>query len=297
MKISSLVFDFLNFLETEKKYSPKTIKNYHHYLQNFINFSPNLTVSKINSELIKKYELSLQKHLDPKTDKNLKKNTQNYFLIALRSFLRFLSSKGYTALSFDEVKLKKEETMKHTFLDHPLLQKLLDSPDLAAKEGLRDKAILETLFSTGLLVSELVSLNTDSITFPDQEFTIVGKGGKERIVYLTESAASSLQKYLLKRSDNFKPLFVRFQGKVENENNGEKMRLSTRSIERIVEKYVKSVGLNVKATPQTLRHSFAKDLLSSGEDLKTIQRKLGHSSLSTTKSYASLANQFKDQFN
>ena len=146
------------------------------------------------------------------------------------------------------------------------------------------------LFSTGLRVSELGSLNRDTINLTRREFGIVGKGGKERVVFISDSAANWLQKYLSVRKDTFKPLFIRFQGKIDPSNNGEAMRLTSRSIERVVEKYVKALGLPIKATPHTLRHSFATDLLINGADIRSVQEMLGHSSIQTTQIYTHVTN-------
>ena len=161
---------------------------------------------------------------------------------------------------------------------------------ISKKDGIRDRAILETLFSTGLRVSELASLNRDTINLDRGEFGIVGKGGKERVVFITDSAAAWLERYLQIRKDTFKPLFIRFQGKVDLEDEGENMRLTPRSIERVVEKYVKALGLPVKATPHTLRHVFATDLLINGADIRSVQEMLGHSNISTTQIYTHVTN-------
>jgi len=166
----------------------------------------------------------------------------------------------------------------------------LDAPDVTKKDGIRDRAILETLFSTGLRVSELASLNRDTINLNRKEFGIIGKGGKERVVFISDSAADWLQKYLDVRKDSFKPLFIRFQGRIDPSDNGQSMRLSPRSIERTVEKYVKNLGFAVKATPHTLRHSFATDLLINGADIRSVQEMLGHSNISTTQIYTHVTN-------
>jgi site-specific recombinase XerD len=170
------------------------------------------------------------------------------------------------------------------------LEQLLESPDTTERDGLRDKAILEMLFSTGLRVSELTSLNRDHINLNKNEFSVIGKGRKERIVFISDQAHQWLGKYLHDRTDEFKPLFIRYQGRIDPSEDGENMRLSTRSIERIVEKYVKAVGLSIKATPHTLRHSFATDLLQNGADIRSVQEMLGHSNISTTQIYTHVTN-------
>lgn len=282
MTLSALTADFLKYLKHERHTSPLTIKNYHHYLETFLDFAGQINPSDIDLNLVKKYRFHLSR-------RGLKRITQNYFMIALRAFLRYLSSIDVNTLSYEKVELGETEHRQLKILDENHLKQLLDAPDTSRKEGIRDRAILETLFSTGLRVSELAALNCDTISLEQREFGIVGKGGKERVVFISDAAASWLEKYLAVRRDTFKPLFIRFQGKVDSTNDGEKMRLTCRSIERIVEKYVKKLGLPVKATPHTLRHVFATDLLKGGLDIRSVQVMLGHSSLSTTQLYTHLA--------
>ena len=299
MILSSLVTDFLEYLELERNASQLTIRNYDHYLKRFLEFARLASRAKrakdiepkdINLNLIKKYRLYLARWVDPQTRKPLKRITQNYFMIALRAFLRYLARSDIESLSPEKVELGEQEPRPLKILSDEQLRQLLDAPDTSKKDGIRDRAILETLFSTGLRVSELASMNRDHINFTRREFGIVGKGGKERVVFLSDSAAEWLDKYLAVRKDSFKPLFIRFQGRVELENSGEAMRLTTRSIERIIEKYVKKVGLPVKATPHTLRHSFATDLLINGADIRSVQEMLGHSNISTTQIYTHVTN-------
>ncbi len=282
MTLSILITDFLGYLEKERNSSQLTIKNYGHYLKRFLDFALDIDPKDIDLPLIRKYSLYLSQYQDPKTNKFLKTVTQNYFMIALRAFLRYLAKIDVQSLSPEKVELGETDPTPLKVLEDNYLRQLLDAPDITEKSGIRDRAILETLFSTGLRVSELASLNCNTINLNRREFGIVGKGGKERVVFISDSAANWLDKYLSIRSDTFKPLFIRFQGKVETENNGESMRLTTRSIERIVEKYVKVLGLPVKATPHTLRHSFATDLLINGADIRSVQEMLGHSNITTT---------------
>ncbi len=274
----------------KKNASQLTIKNYDHYLKRFLDFAGDIAPSEIDLNLIRKYRLYLSRFSDPKTKKPLKRITQNYFMIALRAFLRYLARVDVQTLSAEKVELGDTDARPLKILDDTQLKQLLDGPDTQKKDGLRDRSILETLFSTGLRVSELASLNRDHINFNRREFGIVGKGGKERIVFLSDSAVQWLGKYLNLRKDTFKPLFIRFQGKVDPTNWGEAMRISPRSIERIVEKYVKALGLSVKATPHTLRHSFATDLLINGADIRSVQEMLGHSNISTTQIYTHVTN-------
>lgn len=290
MLLSALITDFLEYLELERNTSQLTIKNYDHYLKRFLGFSGDIDPKEIDLNLVKKYRLYLSRYTDPQTKKPLKRITQNYFLIALRAFLRYLARQDIISLSAEKIELGESEARPLKILENSQLQAILQGPDIGKKEGLRDRAILETLFSTGLRVSELTSLNRDTINLIRREFAIIGKGQKERIVFLSDSAVQWLEKYLGARKDSFKPLFIRFQGRTELEDSGAAMRLSARSVERIVEKYVKAAGLSVKATPHTLRHSFATDLLINGADIRSVQEMLGHSSIQTTQIYTHVTN-------
>lgn len=290
MSLSSLKLDFLEYLELERNVSQNTIENYNHYLVRFLEFAGEITPSQIDLELIRKYRLHLSRWKDPETGKPLKRKTQNYFMIALRSFLKYLSRVDVTSLPPEKVELGESEDSPLKVLENKDLELLLEAPDLTTQDGLRDRAILETLFSTGLRVSELAALNRDSINYERREFPITGKGGKERIVFLSEGAVTVIQNALEVRKDSYKPLFIRFQGRQDISDDGENMRLTTRSIERIVEKYVKLLGLSVKATPHTLRHSFATDLLVNGADIRSVQEMLGHSNIATTQIYTHITN-------
>lgn len=290
MTLSAQVTDFLEYLEVERHASQKTIENYDHYLKRFLEFAGDVNPSAIDLSLIRKYRLYLNRWTDPKTKKPLKRVTQNYFMIALRAFLKYLARQDVQTLSSEKVELGETEASPIKVLDEDALQRLLDAPDVLDKSGLRDKALLETLFSTGLRVSELASLNRDTVNLDRKEFSVVGKGSKERIIFLSESAAKWLEQYIKGRKDTFKPLFIRYQGRVDLNEGGENMRLTPRSIQRIVEKYVKGVGLAVKATPHTLRHSFATDLLINGADIRSVQEMLGHSNIATTQIYTHITN-------
>ncbi|MBI4036000.1 tyrosine-type recombinase/integrase [Candidatus Daviesbacteria bacterium] len=290
MTLAALITDFLEYLELERNASQLTIRNYDHYLKRFLEFAGDIDPRNIDLNLIRKYRLYLSRWTDPQTGKPLKRITQNYFMIALRAFLRYLARIDVSTLSPEKVELGETDPAPLKVLDESQLKSLLEAPDVTKKDGLRDKAILETLFSTGLRVSELACLNRDTINLQRKEFGIVGKGGKERVVFISDSAASAIETYLYARKDTFKPLFIRFQGKVNPENGGESMRLTTRSIERVVEKYVKALGFSVKATPHSLRHSFATDLLINGADIRSVQEMLGHSNISTTQIYTHVTN-------
>lgn len=290
MVLSALITDFLEYLELERNASQKTIRNYDHYLKRFLEFAGDIQPGQINLGLARKYRLYLSRFSDPVRGRPLKRVTQNYFMIALRAFLRYLSRIDVPTLSAEKIELGDIEDRPIKVLDSSTVERLLSAPNVLQKDGLRDKTILEMLFSTGLRVSELSSLNRDRVSLDRAEFSVIGKGGKERLVFLTDEAIKWLDQYLKSRHDNWGPLFIRYHGKESLDQDGEDMRLTPRSIQRIVEKYVKSTGLSVKATPHTLRHSFATDLLLNGADLRSVQEMLGHSNISTTQIYTHVTN-------
>lgn len=295
--------DYLDYLEIEKGLSNKTQENYSRFLNKFFNWLKNNNLEKIkpnqiNSDHIWKYRVFLSRYIDPRTKKPLKKTTQNYYLIALRSFLEFFVDKKIASLSPSEIKLAKDKSDKEIkFLKIKELEKLLLAPDINTKIGLRDRTILETLFSTGLRVAELTSLDREQIKMSphtkDLEIAVTGKGEKVRTVYFSERAVKWLQKYLNKRTDFDKALFINYKRGIEKTN--ESRRLTTKSIEDIVKKHVKIAGLPIMTTPHTLRHSFATDLLSQGADIRMVQEFLGHRNIATTQIYTHVTNkQLKD---
>lgn len=294
MSLSSWIADFLEYLEVEKGRSPRTIRQYEHYFKRFDDWlsqnSSAVEPEDIDLELVRKYRLYLA-HLRNRNGVALKRNTQTYYIIALRAFLRYLLvQRDIPTLSPDKLELPKQISRSVTFLNPGQLDRLLSSPKISNEAGLRDKAILETLFSTGLRVSELVSLNRDQINLDRKEFGVRGKGDKLRVVFLSDRAAEWLERYLRARRDRFKPLFIRYSGAVDDKRDGEKMRLTARSVEKIVGKYARRCGLPVNATPHTLRHSFATDLLIGGADLRSVQEMLGHESIRTTQVYTHVTN-------
>ncbi len=290
--------DFLDYLEIEKGLSNKTQENYTRFLNKFFNWLKdnnltNLKPSQLSPAHIWKYRVFLSRHIDSRTKKALKKSTQNYYLIALRSLLEYFSEKNITSLSPTKVKLAKDKSEAEVkFLNLDQVEKLLLSPNIKAKIGLRDRAILETLFSTGLRVTELVNLNKEQLkiknTTKDLEVTVVGKGEKPRTVYFSQRAVNWLKKYLDLRTDMDKALFINYKPGIEKTNQSR--RLTPKSIEDIVKKYVKITGLSTLATPHTLRHSFATDLLSQGVDLRLVQEFLGHRNIATTQIYTHVTN-------
>lgn len=291
--LSQLVEEFLEHLEIEKNCSPLTIRDYRHYLNRFLSWlSPtfkNPTPKNINLETVKKYRVYLARFSD-KSGRTLSRQTQSYHVIALRSFLRWLIKNDYETLAPEKVDLPKIESRSLKFLTADQLERLLAQPNIAKPTGLRDKAILETLFSTGLRVSELVKLNRETINLDRREFGVKGKGGRSRVVFLSQRAASWLKKYLDSRDDPWEPLFIRHGGNVDPTTPDEKMRLTARSVQRIVEKYVKKARLPVKITPHGLRHTFATDLLMAGADIRSVQELLGHKNISTTQIYTHVTN-------
>ncbi|MCH8821456.1 tyrosine-type recombinase/integrase [Patescibacteria group bacterium] len=290
MKLSKLITDFLEYLEIERNASQLTIRNYDHYLKRFIDFAGDINPKDINQELVRKYRVFLARYEDKKTGQNLKRITQNYFIIALRAFLRYLSKVDIETYAAEKIELGDQDARPIKVLDEEQLERLLDSPDISKIEGLRDKALIEALFSTGLRVSELAQLDRDQINLDRGEFGIVGKGRKERVVFLTDAAKEWIGKYLANRKDTYKPLFIRYSGKEDPSRSGENMRLTSRSIERAIEKYVKKAKIPIKATPHTLRHSFATDLLLNGADIRSVQEMLGHANISTTQIYTHITN-------
>ncbi len=280
--------DFLEYLQVDKGYSPLTIRNYKHYLSRFSEWMANEHIRKslkdINSEVIKQFRVHLTKVSDGK-GATLSRKTQSYHAIALRSFLRWLIKNDIKVMSPDKIELPKIAERQVKFLSGDQVDRLLNAPSLSKITGKRDKAILETLYSTGLRVSELVRLDKDKVDLGRREFGVVGKGGKARVVFLSSRAAEWIDKYIKARKDHFKPLFIRHKGKIEPTTLDEKMRLTPRSIQRMLKKYVAKIKLPVDATPHVLRHSFATDLLMAGADLRSVQEMLGHKNVQTTQIY------------
>lgn len=286
MNLKSLIKDYLEYLEIEKNRSQKTIENYWHYLERFFNWAEINQPQEISAEMIRQYRLYLNR-LKDKDEKNLKKITQNYHLIALRGFLKYLSKRGIESLSAEQIELAKQEERQVDFLEGDDLERLLKAPEGSNLDGLRDKAILETLFSTGLRVSELCFLNRDEIDLDKGEFSVKGKGGKIRVVFLSEMAKKALKDYLEKRIDVDPALFIRIpRGRKPLFHKFSNLRLTPRSIQRIIKKYAVKAGIvGKRVTPHVLRHSFSTDLLRGGADLRSVQALLGHASITTTQIY------------
>jgi site-specific recombinase XerD len=284
MYTSELLFDYIEHLEVEGGRSARTAENYRLYLERFIEFTNDIKVDKITSEVVRKYRLWLNRY---KNDNNeeLSITTQGYHLIALRGFLNYLSKRDIASLSSEKIELPKVTRKQVTFLYYDEIQRLVGQIPTNIEMGLRDRAIVELLFSSGLRVSELVNLNRDHINTKRREFTVRGKGKKDRPVFISETAALYATRYLEKRLDNLPPLFLNYSHNHKVENTGNYRRLTSRSVQRIINHYARLAGITKHVTPHTMRHSFATDLLMNGADIRSVQNMLGHSSISTTQVY------------
>ena len=285
MLFSKAKTDFLEYLEIEQNRSQKTIANYDHYLTRLIDYAgEDLTVAAIDAELIRKFRLWLNR-LGTNTADELQKSTSNYHLIALRSFLKFCAKRDIDALPADKIELARTVRKQVTFLTEDELARIFEQPNISSMPGLRDRAILELLFSSGLRVSELVGLDKDHINLKRREFMVRGKGQKDRPIFISPAAAEWVERYLERRTDNAKPLFVRYSGSKQVDASGNFQRLTARSVQRSVGRYARLAGITKHVSPHTMRHSFATDLLMNGADLRSVQALLGHSNISTTQIY------------
>ena len=287
--MNKYITEFLEYLEIERNRSQRTIRNYDFYLQRFSKWAKNPNPENITAELVRRFRLWLNRTIEGKQGDNLKKSTQNYHLIALRSFLKYLSKRDIKSLAPEKIELARQPERSVEFLEIEELVRLLDAPVQGKKGGefslvrLRDKAILEMLFSTGLRVSEIANLEIESVNLKRDEFTVRGKGDKPRIIFLSDDARQWIKAYLTKRQDMSPHLFVSHdRAKKRRDDSGP---LTPRSIERIVKKYGKTAGITKKITPHTMRHTFATDLLRNGADLRSVQAMLGHASITTTQVY------------
>ena len=284
MQFQKLKTDFLEYMEIEQGRSQKTIQNYDHYLTRLLDFAGDITLADITPELVRKWRLWLNR-LGTNVSDELEKNTLNYHLIALRSFLKYCAKRDLPCMPADKIELAKAVRKQVTFLNQDELERLFATPKLNTEQGLRDRAILELLFSSGLRVSELVGLNKDDINLKRREFMVRGKGQKDRPIFVSEAAAWWLQQYLEKRSDNSNPLFIRYSGTKRVSTSGNYYRLTARSVQRLVSRYALLAGITKHVSPHTLRHSFATDLMMNGADIRSVQAMLGHSNISTTQIY------------
>ncbi len=300
---AGLISDFLTYLEVERNRSERTVKNYDFYLRRFFSWAKGVGPEKITLDLVRQYRVWLNRYKDERGHA-MKKNTQNYHLIALRSFLKYLAKRDVKTLAPEKIELARMPERSVAFLDAPELERLLEAPLAGGQAGegghsllqLRDKAILEMLFSTGLRVSELAGLTKDMINMKREEFTVRGKGDKPRVVFLSNQARHWLQQYLARRRDMEPHLFV----SLDRASHGREYDggLTPRSIQRTVEHYARAAGITKRITPHTVRHTFATDLLRNGADIRSVQTLLGHSSITTTQIYTHITDErLKEVYN
>ena len=293
MDISELVADFLESLEIEKGRSTKTVENYGLYLARFIDLITEdfegqemIKPSDITPEILRRFRLKLNRFSDNQNKERLSALTQSYHLIALRGFFKYLAKRGIKSLDPSLIDLPRAAKKQVTFLHFDEIERLLAEIPLDTESGLRDRAIIELLFSGGLRVSELCSLNRDSINLERREFMVRGKGKKDRPIFIDKSTAECIEDYLNMRTDTLPALFLNNSANQQiPSTNGDFRRLTPRSIERIVQKYTRLAGITKHVTPHTMRHSFATDLLMNGADIRSVQSLLGHANISTTQIY------------
>ncbi len=300
--LSSLKSDFLQYIEIEKGRSALTVRNYDHYLTRFLDFIKVESPADITESMMREYRVFLNRlparaAKKGQAQETLDKKTQNYHLIALRAFLKYMRKRGVGGYDPERIELAKTQSRELDLISEKELSNLLAVPDISTINGLRDRAMLELFFSTGLRVSELCSLDRD-IDVGNIELSVRGKGGKIRVVFVSGAAATAVKKYLDSRVDIDEAMFVdhspRAHARMVRE---ESVRLTPRSVERVVEKYATIAGIAKKCTPHVIRHSFATDLLYNGADLRTVQLMLGHASIATTQIYTNVTNKFlRDQF-
>ncbi len=292
MEVNDLINDFLEHLEVEGGRSKKTTENYRLYLERFYEIAleilgkESMKPSEITRELLRKYRLKLNRYGTENGSDDLKTITQAYHLIALRGFLKYLARREIKSLDPSLVDLPHVVRKQVTFLHYDEVEDMLNEIDTSTESGLRDRAIIELLYSGGLRVSELVGLNRDSINLERREFMVRGKGSKDRPIFISEACADRVQDYLDARTDSLPALFLNNSRNLQAvDTSGNYRRITARSVERIVEKYARLAGITKKVTPHTLRHSFATDLLMNGADLRSVQSMLGHADISTTQVY------------
>ena len=309
--IKTLKQQYLEYLEIEKNRSPKTLENYGRYLDRFLKFvlpssgpSAKNSADVITEENIRQFRLHLNRQTlrqgsgQADRGQTLKKVTQNYHVIAIRNFLKYLAKRNIKSVSAEKIELAKQEDRQVTFLEAGELERLLNAPSghlpagrQGALDALRDRAILSMLFSTGLRVSELCSLDRDKVDTKRGELSVMGKGRKIRLVFLSDDAKQKIEDYLAKRPDADEALFIRIprSGKFNKDSD---LRLTPRSVQRIVHKYAVKAGIvGKKVSPHSLRHSFATNLLRNGADIRSVQAMLGHSSVTTTQIYTHVTDQ------
>ncbi len=301
MEIKELKNQFLEYLELEKNRSPRTVENYDRHLEKFLAWAHISSASQIDSELIRNFRLHLNRFQDKK-GQNLKRITQNYYMIVVRNFLRYLSRCDVVTLPAEKIEVGKTPEREVEFLENNEVERILEAATGAGFKALRDRAILELLFSAGLRVSELTNIDREKLNLKRGELSVRGKGNKIRVVFISDTAAASLIKYLAVRTDVDPALFVRDDNKLKKFESKNKiildkkkddkndLRLTPRSVQRIVKYYALKAGIVKNVHPHTLRHSFATDLLMNGADIRSVQEMLGHSSITTTQIYTHITN-------
>ncbi|MEK7528337.1 MAG: site-specific tyrosine recombinase/integron integrase [Patescibacteria group bacterium] len=290
MLISKLIADFLTHCEVEKNLSQNTIRLYGMALNRFMDFAGDIAAENIDLEKVRQYRLYLNRTTNEQ-GQALGRGAQNTHVVVLRAFCKYLVKRDIKTIAPEKIELPKMEKRTVDFLTREEVERLFAEMDTSTIQGLRDRAIFETLYSTGLRVSELGGLNKNQVNLKRREFMVKGKGKKPRIVFLTERAAEWIDKYLTKRDDAFDPLFLNHgRGGSLNIILGEKRRLTTYWIEQLAKKYALKAGIVKRVKPHTLRHSFATHLLQNGADIRSVQEMLGHSSITTTQIYTHLTN-------
>ncbi len=289
MSLQELKRQFLEYLEIEKGRSIHTVANYDHYLSRFFEYAKVDSPQKLTEDMVREYRLWLNRQPGTRIGRQrdtLKRRTQNYYLIALRAFLKFLRKRGIESLNPERIELAKVPERSLDLISPQELNRLMEAPDASTLQGLRDRAILELLFSTGLRVSELCGLSVEDVDLSRDEFSVRGKGDKVRVVFLSDTARSAIREYLKERKDMDDALFIQY-GKTARADTvkNKDLRLTPRSVQRIIKRYATIAGITRKVTPHVIRHSFATDLLSNGADLRSVQALLGHANIATTQVY------------
>lgn len=289
MQLKDLKREFLEYLEIEKGRSILTVSNYDRYLTRFLEYTKITNPADLTESQVREYRLWLNRQPGTKVGRNvdtLKRRTQNYYLIALRAFLKFLRKRGIESLNPERIELAKVPERSLDLISTQELNRLMDAPDIQSLSGLRDKAILELLFSTGLRVSELCSLSQEDVDLSRDEFSVRGKGDKVRVVFLSDTARNAIRAYLKERKDFDDAMFIQYgKNAKQSDVKNKELRLTSRSVQRIIKRYATIAGITRKVTPHVIRHSFATDLLSNGADLRSVQALLGHANIATTQIY------------
>jgi len=289
MSLQEMKQQFLEYLEIEKGRSVHTVTNYDRYLTRFLEYARTDDPKKLTEQMVREFRLWLNRQPGTKVGRQhdtLKRRTQNYYLIALRAFLKYLRKRGVESLNPERIELAKVPERSLDLISPEELTRLMNGPDTNTESGLRDKAILELLFSTGLRVSELCNLSQEDVDLSRDEFSVRGKGDKIRVVFLSDTARDAVREYLKSRKDFDDAMFIQYGKNAKNtETKNKDLRLTPRSVQRIIKKYATLAGITRKVTPHVIRHSFATDLLQNGADLRSVQALLGHANIATTQVY------------